>query len=178
MSKSLGNYISVTENPEDMFGKTMRIPDELMPSYYSLLLDRSLPKVEPNEQKRALAHALVRTFHGEEAAARAERIFYARARREIPEDIVEVPLPLYPSDTLFPGSDVYSQSDKIWIVDLITHAGFANTNGEARRFIRGGAVRLDGEVVTDETLQIPKEELDGKILQVGKRRYARLVAPR
>src|SRR5919205_3398154 len=92
MSKSLGNYIGVTDNPRDMFGKAMSIPDELMPSYYSLLLDRSLPEAEPNEQKRELAHALVRTFHGEEAAARAERIFYARARRDIPEDVQTVPL--------------------------------------------------------------------------------------
>jgi tyrosyl-tRNA synthetase len=175
MSKSLGNYISVTENPEDMFGKTMRIPDELMPSYYSLLLDRSLPEAEPNEQKRELAHALVRTFHGEEAAARAERIFYARARREIPEDVQTVPL----SGVAQASSRAEAELTVTrWIVDIIVEAGFAKTNSEARRLIRGGAVRLDGRVITDETLQIPEEELDGKILQVGKRRYARLVSPR
>jgi tyrosyl-tRNA synthetase len=65
-----------------------------------------------------------------------------------------------------------------WIVNVIVEAGFAKTNSEARRLIRGGAVRLDDQIITDETLQIPEEELDGKILQVGKRRYAKLVAPR
>jgi tyrosyl-tRNA synthetase len=172
MSKSLGNYIGVTENPEDMFGKAMRIPDELMPSYYSLLLDRSLPEAKPNEQKRELARSLVRTFHDEEAAARAERIFDARARRDVPEDVQTVQLSVNVKvdaalETTVPR----------WIVNVIVQAGFAKTNSEARRFIRGGAVRLDDQVITDETLQIPEEELDGKILQVGKRRYARLVVP-
>jgi tyrosyl-tRNA synthetase len=159
MSKSVGNYIGVTDPPGEMFGKAMSIPDHLMPDYYSLLLDRELPEAEPVEQKRELARSLVRTFHGDSAVADAERTFDAVARREVPEDAPVVELP---------------DDDEIWIVDLITLAGFANTNGEARRFIKGGAVRLGGEVVRDERLSLPTKDLEGRVLQVGKRRYARL----
>jgi tyrosyl-tRNA synthetase len=160
MSKSLGNYIGVAENPRDMFGKAMSIPDEPMADYYALLLDRPLPEVPPVEQKRELARSLVRTFYDEDAVTDAEEYFNALARREIPEDAPEVALP---------------DGGEIWIVDLITLTGFAKTNGEARRFIRGGGVRLDGETIRDETLSLPTQSLAGKVLQVGKRRYARLV---
>ena len=173
MSKSLGNYIGVTDPPNDMFGKAMNIPDTLMKDYYALLLDRPLPEAAPVEQKRELARTLVRWFYNDAAVEKAERVFSARSRREVPEDVVEVPLPLFPQQTLFPSKDLYPRSDKIWIIDLITLAGFAQTNGEARRFIRGGAVRLDGEVVRDEKLSLERASLEGKVLQVGKRRYAR-----
>jgi tyrosyl-tRNA synthetase len=162
MSKSIGNYIGVTDSPNQMFGKVMSIPDPLMPDYYALLLDRPMPEAEPVEQKRELARSLVRRFHGEEAAAQAERTFDAVVSRRVPDDVPEVRLPL--------------DSDEIWIVDLITLAGFAATNGEARRFIRGGAVRLDGEVIRDEALSLQSAGITGKVLQVGKRRYARLVS--
>jgi tyrosyl-tRNA synthetase len=162
MSKSLGNYIGVTDPPNEMFGKVMSIPDHPMPDYYALLLERPPPDTEPVEQKRELARSLVRTFHGERAAAEAERTFDTVARREAPQDAPEVVLP---------------DEDDIWIVDLITLAGFAQTNGEARRFIRGGAVRLDGDVVRDEQLNLETEDLTGRILRVGKRRYARLSTP-
>ena len=163
MSKSLGNYIGVTDPPNEMFGKVMNIPDHPMPDYYSLLLDRPMPDAEPVEQKRELARALVRTFHGEHAAAESEKTFDAVVRREVPEDAPEVALP---------------EDEEVWIVDLITLAGFADTNGGARRFIRGAAVRLDGEVVRDERLKLRTKDLEGRVLQVGKRRYARLKAPR
>jgi tyrosyl-tRNA synthetase len=159
MSKSVGNYIGVTDPPAQMFGKTMSIPDGLMPDYFSLLLDRSLPEAEPVEQKRELARSLVQVFHGDSVVADAERNFDAVARREVPEDAPVVELP---------------DRAEIWIVELITLAGFANTNGEARRFIKGGAVRVGGEVVRDEKLSLRTEELAGKVLQVGKRRYAQL----
>jgi tyrosyl-tRNA synthetase len=161
MSKSLGNYIGVTDPPNEMFGKVMNIPDHLMPDYYSLLLDRSMPDAEPVEQKRELARSIVRMFHGENAAAEAERTFDAVVRRQVPEKVPEVEL---------------SGDGEVWIVDLITLAGFASTNGEARRFIRGGAVRLDGEVIEDETLSLEPGDVIGKVLQVGKRRYARFVS--
>jgi tyrosyl-tRNA synthetase len=162
MSKSIGNYIGVTDPPNQMFGRVMSIPDPLMPDYYALLLDRPMPEAEPVEQKRELARSLVRRFHGEEAAAEAERTFDAVVSRRVPDDVPEVRLPV--------------DSDEIWIVDLITLAGFAATNGEARRFIRGGAVRLDGEVINDEALSLQSAGITGKVLQVGKRRYARLVS--
>jgi tyrosyl-tRNA synthetase len=166
MSKSLGNYIGVTEEPNNIFGKAMSIPDEAMPGYYSLLVNRPLPQAPPVEQKRELARALVREFHGEEAVDPAEEHFNTVVRRGIPEDVPTVQLSRVKA----------TPTVQRWIVNLIVNAGFAKTNSEARRLIRGGAVRLDGQVITDETLQISEEELDGKILQVGKRRYARLVA--
>ena len=160
MSKSIGNYIGVTDPPHEMFGKAMSIPDHLMPDYYSLLLDRPMPAAEPVAQKRELARGLVAVFHGESAVPDAEKTFDVVVRREVPEDVPVVEVPL--------GEN--------WIVDLITRAGFASTNGEARRFIRGGAVRLGGEVVRDEKLALGTEALDDQVLQVGKRRYARMVA--
>ncbi|MBA3950795.1 MAG: tyrosine--tRNA ligase [Rubrobacter sp.] len=160
MSKSIGNYIGVTEAPKDMFGKAMSIPDHLMDDYFSLVLDRPMPEGEPVEQKRDLARSLVRAFHGEGDVADAEGTFDAVVRREVPDDAPEVEV----------GED-----ENVWIVDLITRAGFARTNGEARRFVRGGAVRLGGEVVEDEKLTVRGGDLDGVVLQVGKRRYARLV---
>jgi tyrosyl-tRNA synthetase len=159
MSKSVGNYIGVTDPPGEMFGKVMSIPDHLMPDYYSLLLDRPMPDGEPVEQKRELARALVSTFYGDSSVTGAEKLFDAVVRREVPEDAPVVRLP---------------EQEEIWIVDLITRAGFANTNGEARRLIKGGAVRVGGRVVRDERLSLPSPELEGKVLQVGKRRYARL----
>jgi tyrosyl-tRNA synthetase len=160
MSKSIGNYIGLTEAPKDMFGKAMSIPDRLMKDYFSLVLDRPLPEGEPVEQKRDLARSLVRTFHGQDAVADAENTFDAVVRREVPDDAPEVEV---------------GEGEDVWIVDLICRAGFATTNGEARRFVRGGAVRLGGEVVNDEKLTVAAANLDGVVLQVGKRRYARLV---
>jgi tyrosyl-tRNA synthetase len=159
MSKSVGNYIGVTGPPGEMFGKTMSIPDHLMPDYFSLLLDRPMPDGEPVEQKRELARSLVRAFHGDSAIADAEKTFDAVVRREVPDGAPVVELP---------------DQEEIWIVALITLAGFANTNGEARRFIKGGAVRVGGRVISDEKLSLRTEDLKGKVLQVGKRRYTRL----
>jgi tyrosyl-tRNA synthetase len=159
MSKSLGNYIGVTDSPGEMFGKTMSIPDHLMPEYFRLLLDRPAPEAEPVNQKRDLARSLVRAFHGEDAGAVAEKHFDTVTGRGVPEDAPEVSLP---------------PDGEIWIVDLITRAGFATTNGEARRFIKGGAVRVGGEVIRDERLTLKAGDLDGQVIQVGKRRYARL----
>ena len=163
MSKSIGNYIGVTEPARDVFGKAMSVPDHVMADYFSLVLGRPLPEGEPVEQKRELGRSLVRAFHGEGAVADAERTFDAVVRREVPDDAPEVRVDL---------------DEEVWIVDLITRAGFAGTNGEARRFVRGGGVRLGGEVVEDEKLTVAATDLDGKVLQVGKRRYARLAVAR
>ena len=164
MSKSLGNYIGVAEDPREMFGKAMSIPDELMSDYYPLVLSQVLSEAPPVEQKRELARSLVRMFHDEVAVSDAEEHFDTIIRRGVPKDAPEVVLP--------------EDSREVWIVGLVTRAGFAKTNGEARRLIRGGAVRLDGEMIEDERISLPAEDLEGKVLQVGKRRYARLAAPR
>ena len=160
MSKSLGNYIGVTDPPAGMFGKTMSIPDGLMPEYYRLILDREPPEAEPVAQKRELARSIVRVFHSDAAVMDAEKHFDTVTGRGVPDDAPEVSLP---------------SGGEVWIVNLISRSGFAKTNGEARRFIRGGAVRIGGEVVRDEQLSLKTDDLDGQVLQVGKRRYARLV---
>ncbi len=159
MSKSLGNYIGVTDLAPDMFGKAMSIPDTTMPDYYSLLLDQAMPEAEPVQLKRHLARALVETFHSKNEVDTAEETFDRLSRREVPDDISAVEVPSKP---------------ETWIVDLITLAGFAKTNGEARRFIKGGAVRIGGTVIDDERSTLTPDEIDGSILQVGKRRYAQL----
>lgn len=163
MSKSLGNYIGVADSPEEMFGKVMSIPDHLMQSYYSLLLNSSMPELEAVQQKRELARSLVKEFHGEEAVSGAEEHFNTVTQGGAPEDIPEITLP---------------GEESIWVVELVTHAGFAATNNEARRLVRGGAVRIGGEPVSDEKLHILTKELDGVVLHVGKRRFARLVVAR
>jgi len=163
MSKSLGNYIGVTDPPGEMFGKTMSIPDGSMRDYYRLILDRDPPESPPVEQKRELARSIVHAFYGDNAVADAEKRFDTVTGRGVPEDVPEVLLP---------------PEEKVWIVDLITLASFAKTNGEARRFVRGGAVRLDGEVIQDEQSSLKTVALDNTVLQVGKRRYARLVTSR
>ena len=169
MSKSVGNYIGVTDPPGEMFGKVMSIPDPLMHDYYSLLLGRPLPEGEPVEQKRELARSLVSKFHGEPAVTEAEQHFNTIIRRGVPDDVKTVQL-----QDAVRVEDNQEISEERWIVNIIVQAGLAKSNSEARRLIRSGAVRLDGQVIGDETLQIPEQELDDKILQVGKRRYARL----
>jgi tyrosyl-tRNA synthetase len=171
MSKSLGNYIGVTDPPSEMFGKAMSIPDHLMPDYYSLVLDRPMLDAESVQQKRELARSLVRMFYGEEAAKRAEKHFNTITKRGVPDDIKTVQIESTATAHVKPSAEV---TVRYWIVNVIVQAGLAKTNSEARRLIRSGAVRLDREVITDESLQIPEQDLDGKVLQVGKRRYARL----
>ena len=132
-----------------------------------------MPDAEPVEQKRELARSLVCKFYGEEAVAPAEEHFYTISRRDVPDDVRTVQL-----EARANVQATLEMTVLRWIVNVIVQAGLAKTNSEARRFIRSGAVRLDGQVIRDETLQIPEEELDGKVLQVGKRRHVRLTSPR
>ncbi len=174
MSKSLGNYVGITEPPGEMFGKLMSIPDSLMPEYYRLLLDYTEEEVahlrarlasgdlHPREAKARLAQTVTAEYHGAQAAAQAraefDRVFSAR---ELPSEMPEVVLT--PQDLC---------NDGIWIVALITRAGFAPSNSEARRLVRQGAVSLGGTTVGDENARVRPEE--GVVLQVGKRRFARI----
>jgi tyrosyl-tRNA synthetase len=163
MSKSLGNQIGITEPPEDMWGKTLRIPDALLPTWYDLLLGEPVPAdVGPRDAKRALARALVTRFHGSEAARAAEaafdRVFIAH---EIPEDVPEAPLP--------PGSD------RVHLPELIAQL-FGGSRSEARRKLAQGGVRLDGEPLDGGALDLPPEQLDGRVLQLGRRQFRRLRA--
>lgn len=175
MSKSLGNYIGIAESAQEMYGKLMSIPDEAMGQYHRLLLDyprereRALMagiaagKLHPKEVKSSLAREVVAFYHdgasAERAAAEFDRVF---AQGQLPSELEEVAIPAGKLDA----------QGGIWIVELIVLAGFAATNGEARRFVRQGAVRLNGEQVTDETLAFPP--CGGEVLQVGKRRIVRL----
>jgi tyrosyl-tRNA synthetase len=166
MSKSLGNYVGVTDSPEEMFGRLMRVPDEAMPDYFRLLLGREVPGGPANEAKRELGRGIVERFHGDAAAAAAEahfdRLF---VRHEAPEEIEELALSSHADDG----------GEQIHMPALIA-AGFEISSSEARRLIDQGGVRLDGEPLAAGRLDIPVGELDGRVLQLGKRRFRRLRA--
>ncbi len=170
MSKSLGNYIGIDEPPEEMFGKTMRIPDNLIYSYFELVTDVSLdelqqikqqledPSVNPVTLKRRLARTIVRMYHGEKAAEEAEAHFdLVHKQKEVPDDIPEYRLPSEPKR----------------LIDVMVEAGLVGGKSEARRLIRQGGVKLDGQPVKDELLELKS---DGeKVLKVGKRKFLKLV---
>jgi tyrosyl-tRNA synthetase len=169
MSKSLGNYVGVTDPPEEMFGKLMRIPDDVMPTYYELLLGEDQPDEPPVEAKRALARRLVDRFHGEGAGEDAERRFNTvHVAHEVPDDIPEL--------SLGEADGVEAGNGAVHLPALIAGA-FEISSSEARRLIAQGGVRLDGEGVSPESLDLPLESLAGRVLQVGKRRFVRLLPP-
>ena len=160
MSKSSGNYIGVDEPPEEIFGKVMSIPDEVMPLWYSLLTHEPFDaSAHPNESKRRLARLLVARFVGEQAAEAAEQHFDRLFREhEAPEDMPEVQLP--------PGDSVH--------MPALVRDAFGISASEARRLLAQGGVRVDGEALPADALDVPAARLNGAILQVGKRRFARL----
>jgi tyrosyl-tRNA synthetase len=161
MSKSLGNYIGVTEAPEEMFGKLMSIPDEAMAEYYRLLLGGEVPDAPPSEAKRELGRRIVDRFHGEGAGTGAEEHF----NRVIRDGGVPEEIPTWDIDPAA-GSD----PDTILLPRLIG-SGFGLSSSEARRLIKQGGVKLDGETVNPDILELPRKALEGKVLQVGKRRF-------
>lgn len=166
MSKSLGNYVGVTDPPEEMFGKLMRIPDEVMGTYYELLLGEDVPDEEPVRAKRELARRIIERFHDSTAAEAAEAHFdKLHVAHEIPEDIPE--LALADADGVN-GGDVH--------LPALIAGVFGMSSSEARRLIAQGGVKLDGESVPPERLDLPAEDLGGRVLQVGKRRFVRLVS--
>jgi tyrosyl-tRNA synthetase len=150
-----------------MFGKLMSIPDEAMPEYYRLLLGSEPPAKSPNEAKRALARRLVDRFHGDGAGEGAEARFdQIHVYRGIPDDVEEVELYPYMSDPL-------SDPPLVHMPRLIA-AAFSTSSSEARRLLTQGAVKLDGEAVSADALDLPATTLDGRVLQIGKRRFRRL----
>ena len=164
MSKSLGNYVGVTDPPEEMFGKLMSIPDEAMGSYYELLLGEQPPGGHPAEAKRALARRIVERFHGVEPAREAEARFdRVHVAHEVPADIPEVSL-----------QEAEGVTDGQAHLPALIGGAFEISTSEARRLLTQGAVRLDGEVLDGARLDLPTVELSGKVLQVGKRRFLRL----
>ncbi|MEA2386487.1 MAG: tyrosyl-tRNA synthetase [Thermoleophilaceae bacterium] len=157
MSKSLGNYVGITEPPEEIFGKLMSVPDSVMPVYHDLLLDEPFdPSRPPVEAKRAMARAICAQFHGEEAARRAEEHFdRLHVERAMPDEIGEAALP--------PADPVH--------MPALLREHFGVSAAEGRRLISGGGVRVDGEQIAE--LDVPAARLDGAVVQVGKRRFKR-----
>ncbi|MBU4557456.1 MAG: tyrosine--tRNA ligase [Actinobacteria bacterium] len=174
MSKSYGNYIGLTDPPAEMFGKAMSIPDELMAKYYRLCTPLHVDEVDgietgladgslhPNQIKRRLAREIVALYHGEaeahEAEAAFDRVF---KQHDIPTDVTEVTLSL---------------AEEVHIPALLKDLGLVVSNAEGRRMIDQGAVKLDGEPLSQGDYDMPGEAIAGRVVQVGKRRYARVLS--
>ena len=171
MSKSLGNYIGISEAPSEMYGKAMSIPDELMMRYFMLVTDMSIEEQEqlsqdlesgaahPRDVKMKLAHTIVRLYHGEEAANFGQeefvRVFQKHA---MPTDI--------------PEYKVAITDEAVFVPQLLSDAGLTASNGEARRSIKAGAFKIDGEKCNEEHVVLK----DGMVLQVGKRKFIKIVS--
>jgi tyrosyl-tRNA synthetase len=167
MSKSVGNHVGITEPPEEMFGKTMSLPDDAMGTWFDLLAVEPPPAgTSPRDAKRALARALVERFHGAGAAEAAEARFdRLHVRREAPEEMPELEV----------GRDADGGVDggAVHLPALLAE-GFGLSRSEARRLLAQGGVRLDGEPLDGEELDVAAERLDGRVLQVGRRQFRRL----
>jgi len=175
MSKSLGNYIGINEPPKDIYGKAMSIPDELMVRYFELVTDLPLGEVRaikrglssgslhPRDAKMRLAHTLVRMYHGQAAADKAQEEFVAVFRRgEMPEDILPVAV----------NRTDLSPDGTMWIARLLVVLGLAASTSEARRLVVQGGVRIGDNRVTDPAADVAVTE--GMVVRVGKRRVARV----
>ncbi|HZP45776.1 MAG TPA: tyrosine--tRNA ligase [Candidatus Binataceae bacterium] len=164
MSKSYGNYVGLTDSPEEMFGKLMSISDRLMLRYFELLTNTDEATmaavksgaIHPMEAKKRLAGAIVAEYHGANAAGRAREFFETRFQRhEVPADI-----------------PVFRIADEMWVCELMKQLRFASSTSEARRLLNQGAVRVDGETIADVNFRfVPGAH---KILEVGRRRVARI----
>jgi tyrosyl-tRNA synthetase len=178
MSKSFGNYIGITEPPAEQFGKVMSIPDTVLPQYLALATgwhpDRSGAEIDalaagathPNEAKRLLARTIVDLYHGagagEEAEAAFDRVYKAH---EAPAD---VPVFRLKPDELMDG--------RIRLARLLAMCGLVKSNSEGRRKIGEGAVRLDGERVTDPDFEVTPADVHDRLVQVGRRSWARILS--
>ena len=169
MSKSIGNYIGIDEDPKEMYGKTMSIPDELIYRYFELVtdvdqktLDEIKAKLEdsktnPRDLKMQLAYTLVRMYHGEEAAEDASAEFKkVFVKKDIPDEMPEMK---------------FTQA-QMRIDELLLTTKTANSKSEARRLITGGGVSVDGQKITDPFFTVDLK--DGQILKVGKRKFVRI----
>jgi tyrosyl-tRNA synthetase len=160
MSKSRGNYIGIDEPPEEMFGKTMSIPDAALPQWWEMLAGDGAPPDDPMEWKLELARRIVGRWHGADGARRAEEHFTRVVREhEAPDQVPEA---------------VLRGGDQIHLPQLLVeHLGVSSTS-EARRLIAQGAVKIDGEPASE--LEVPRSRLEGALVQAGKRRFMRFRA--
>ncbi len=170
MSKSLGNYIGVTDAPADMYGKVMSIPDDLMRKYFELLTSVPVEEINalladdahPRDAKDRLAREIVTTYHDEAAAeAAAEEFRRVFKQGAMPEDIPVVEIS---ADKLTDG--------KLWVAKLLVELGLTTSNGEARRLVKQGGVRIDGDRMDDVGVDVTVA--DGMIVQVGRRKFAQV----
>jgi len=175
MSKSLGNYIGISEPPNEIYGKTMSIPDQLIVRYFELVTPVPLEevrqirdemnsgKLNPRDAKMRLARELVSMFHGEEAAINAEKEFIAVFQKgALPDDIPDVVIP----------QNELGDDGTIWLPKLLTAAGLTNSTSAGKRSIIQGAVKVDGEKITDPDYRVLVTS--GMIVQIGKRKFARI----
>ncbi len=172
MSKSLDNYIGITEAPEQMYGKVLSIPDALIYRYFELVTDvsaedlsrlKASAETNPRDTKHELALVIVGMYHGE-AAAQAARAHFEKTviRKEIPDDVPEFrPEP--------------QEGSRIGLLLLLSQAGLAKSNSDARRLVGQQAVSIDGQKVTDPRLEIDLSERTPFLVKVGRRRFARIV---
>ena len=161
MSKSYGNHIGVADPPEEIYGRTLSIPDTALPDWYALLGLEPDPSLGPRDSKRALARALTERFYDADAARAAEEGFdRLHIRRELPDDVPVVRWTMDGAAT-------------VHLPALLAQA-FSVSTSEARRGLSQGAVRLDGEPVASGVLDLPADDVDGRVLQMGKRRFARV----
>ncbi len=167
MSKSLGNYIAITEDPQSIFGKVMSISDELMWKYYLLCTDLTPAEIakwkdRPMEAKRNLARVIITDFHGAEAAEKADeefrRIF---SERQAPSEIDEKTLP--------------ASNEPQFLTKIIVAAGLAPTNKEAQRLVAQGGVLVDDKKVENVMQMLSSEDGQSYLLKVGKRRFGRVI---
>jgi tyrosyl-tRNA synthetase len=160
MSSSVGNNIPLTAPPEEMFGRTMRVPDELLPEWYRLIWEREPPARDPLEAKLALARFIVARSWGEDAARAAEDHFTRVVREgQPPEEVPEEALP---------------EGDPLHLPALLVERLGLGSTSEARRLIAQGAVKVDGAVVSE--VDLPRDRLAGALVQAGKRRFVRFAA--
>ena len=161
MSASRGNYIGLREPPEEQFGKTMRIPDDLLPQWYRLVMEEEPPDgSDPLEAKLELARFIVRRAHGEEGVRRGEDRFTRVVREGRPPEEDEIP-------------EVKVDSDPVYLPELLS-GQFGRSNSHWRRVIDQGGVKIDGEPVRD--LELPPERLAGRLIQAGKRQFIKVSA--
>jgi tyrosyl-tRNA synthetase len=161
MSKSVGNHVGVTDAPAEMYGRTLSLPDEAMATWFSLLAVPAPPDgTSARDAKHALAAALVERFHGRAAAAAAAEGFLARhVRHELPDDV--------PEATVAAGDGV------VHLPAALAEA-FGMSRSEARRVLAQGGVKVEGEPLDPGELDVPRERVDGAVVQVGKRNFRRL----
>lgn len=167
MSKSLGNYIGIDEEPTEMYGKAMSIPDELMARYFMLVTDMPREEqeqlaqglkdgsVHPRDAKMLLAKTIVELYHGAAAAEAAEQEFVrVFQERDLPSEMEELSI----------------DAGEVWLPQLLNTAGMVSSNSEGKRMIQQGSVRVNGEKVTEENCTLQNDD----VLQVGKRKYRRI----